>query len=59
MVVERLSDGPYLELFARRRQPGWDAWGFEAPGGSDLVIPGYPVPGYSSKVTNADAPKEV
>jgi hypothetical protein len=21
--------GPYLELFARRRWPGWDAWGNE------------------------------
>ena len=25
-IIERLSDGPYLELFARRRQPGWDVW---------------------------------
>lgn len=48
-----------LELFARRRQPGWDAWGFEAPGGSDIVIPGYPVPTYSDKVTTTDKPKEV
>jgi N6-adenosine-specific RNA methylase IME4 len=28
-VIERCSPGPYLELFARRRQPGWDAWGNE------------------------------
>lgn len=48
-VIERLSHGPYLELFARRRQPGWDAWGNEID--SDIVIPGYPVPKYSSKVT--------
>lgn len=27
--IERLVDGPYLELFARRRRPGWDAWGLE------------------------------
>lgn len=26
-VIERCSDGPYLELFARRRQPGWHVWG--------------------------------
>jgi N6-adenosine-specific RNA methylase IME4 len=26
-VIERCSPGPYLELFARRRQPGWHAWG--------------------------------
>ena len=58
-IIERLSDGPYLELFARRRQPGWDCWGFEAPGGSDIVIPGYPVPAYSEKVINPDKRKEV
>ncbi len=28
--IERLVDGPYLELFARQRRPGWDAWGLEA-----------------------------
>lgn len=27
--IERLLDGPYLELFARERRPGWDAWGNE------------------------------
>jgi N6-adenosine-specific RNA methylase IME4 len=41
-VIERLSDGPYLELFARRRQPGWFAWGNEIT--ADIVIPGFPVP---------------
>jgi N6-adenosine-specific RNA methylase IME4 len=41
-LIERISPGPYLELFARRRQPGWDAWGNEVP--SDLSLPGYPVP---------------
>ncbi len=41
-LIERLSDGPYLELFARRPQSGWDAWGNEIA--SDIVIPGYPVP---------------
>lgn len=25
--VERLLSGPYLELFARQRRPGWEAWG--------------------------------
>jgi N6-adenosine-specific RNA methylase IME4 len=29
--IERLVAGPYLELFARQRRPGWDAWGDEAP----------------------------
>jgi hypothetical protein len=28
--IEQLVDGPYLELFARRRWPGWDAWGDQA-----------------------------
>ena len=41
-IIERVSPGPYLELFARRRQPGWDAWGNEI--NSDVDIPGYPVP---------------
>ncbi len=27
--IERLYDGPYVELFARRRRPGWDSWGNE------------------------------
>lgn len=27
--IERLVDGPYLELFARQRREGWDAWGNE------------------------------
>ena len=27
--IERLVDGPYLELFARSTRPGWDAWGNE------------------------------
>ena len=27
--IERLVDGPYVELFARQRWPGWHAWGHE------------------------------
>lgn len=30
-IVEKVSPGPYLELFARRRRYGWDVWGNEAP----------------------------
>jgi N6-adenosine-specific RNA methylase IME4 len=41
-LIERISSGPYLELFARRPQPGWHVWGNEID--SDVVIPGYPVP---------------
>lgn len=32
-MVESVSPGPYLELFARDARPGWSAWGDEAPGG--------------------------
>jgi N6-adenosine-specific RNA methylase IME4 len=43
-IIERVSPGPYLELFARRSQPGWDKWGLEVV--SDIKIDGYPVPKY-------------
>lgn len=26
-LIQRLYQGPYIELFARHRAPGWDAWG--------------------------------
>lgn len=29
-LVETVSPGPYLELFARRNRLGWDTWGNEA-----------------------------
>ncbi len=28
--IERLADGPYLELFARNNRPQWDGWGNQA-----------------------------
>jgi N6-adenosine-specific RNA methylase IME4 len=28
-IIEKCSPGPYLELFARRRRPGWSQWGNE------------------------------
>lgn len=28
-IIESCSPGPYLELFARFRRPGWDQWGNE------------------------------
>jgi N6-adenosine-specific RNA methylase IME4 len=46
-IIERCSPGPYLELFARRSQPGWDKWGLEVE--SDIEIPGYPVPKVKGK----------
>lgn len=30
-LVERVSVGPYLEIFSRRSRPGWVHWGDEAP----------------------------
>lgn len=56
-IVERVSPGPYVELFARRKMPGWDVWGNEVE--SDLEIPGYPVPTYSDKATKNKPQKEV
>lgn len=35
-MVERVSEGPYLELFARSKRPGWHAWGNEIE--SDIAI---------------------
>ncbi|WGX98738.1 MT-A70 family methyltransferase [Nocardioides sp. L-11A] len=47
-LIERVSPGPYLELFARRHPPTsepWAVWGNQIP--SSVEIPGYPVPEYS------------
>ena len=30
--IEALCEGPYLELFARARRPGWDGWGNQSEG---------------------------
>jgi N6-adenosine-specific RNA methylase IME4 len=35
-IVESVSPGPYLELFARRKRLGWDSWGNEIE--SDLEL---------------------
>lgn len=34
-VIEQCSPGPYLELFARHRRPGWVCWGDEVDDGSE------------------------
>ena len=47
-IIERCSDGDYLELFARRPVPSdknWSIWGNEIK--SDIIIPNCPVPEYS------------
>lgn len=49
-IIERCSEGDYLELFARHPVPSdknWFIWGNEVK--SDIVIPNYPVPEYSEK----------
>ena len=55
-IIERVSPGPYLELFARRRpesnQP-WAVWGDQVA--SDIRIPGFAVPRYSERVHEAEA----
>ena len=55
-IIERVSPGPYLELFARRRpesnQP-WAVWGDQVD--SDIRIPGFAVPRYSEQAREADA----
>jgi N6-adenosine-specific RNA methylase IME4 len=35
-LIEKVSQGPRLEMFAREKRPGWDAWGDEIQ--SDLII---------------------
>lgn len=37
-LVERVSPGPYLELFARRARFGWDYWGDESLGTVVMTI---------------------
>lgn len=47
-IIEACSPGPYLELFARRRHPGWKVWGNEAPrehAGSVVTMTTAPVRG--------------
>jgi N6-adenosine-specific RNA methylase IME4 len=52
-LIERVSPGPYLELFARRRPP---SRADRSVGGnqidSDITVPGYPVPS-DDKVTRS------
>lgn len=55
-VIERISEGPYCELFCRKRPASneeWWCWGNEVEpsvyckAGADFFIPDYPVPVYS------------
>jgi N6-adenosine-specific RNA methylase IME4 len=38
-LVERVSPGPYLEMFARVRRPGWSAWGDQVERQAPRVLP--------------------
>ena len=54
-LIERVLDGPYLELFARRRpnsHADWSIWGDQID--SDISIPGYPVPSDFTRGLAAD-----
>lgn len=35
-IVESVSPGPYLEMFARKQRPGWSVWGNEVE--SDIAM---------------------
>ncbi len=37
-LVERVSPGPYLEMFSRRARFGWDYWGDESLGTAELAV---------------------
>ena len=57
-IIERVSPGPYLELFCRRRpasRENWHCWGNETEGGADIFIPGYPVPKYSFEKSDEES----
>jgi N6-adenosine-specific RNA methylase IME4 len=37
-LIEQVSPGARVDLFARRARPGWDAWGDQAPNPIDLPL---------------------
>lgn len=55
-LIERISPGPFLELFARDRQPGWHVWGNEV--NADISIPGYPVPSDFARIGTSEPEEE-
>ena len=52
-IIERCSPGPYLELFARERVPGWTQWGDEV---DTYVQPDYPT--YNGHTRRLDRSKQ-
>ena len=60
-IIERVSPGPYLELFCRKRPAShekWYCWGNETEDGADIFIPGFPVPKYSFERPKVSLKKE-
>lgn len=58
-IIERCSEGSYLELFARRPRHGWQIWGNEVT--SDVKIKDFPVPVYkvgAKDFTNIETERE-
>jgi N6-adenosine-specific RNA methylase IME4 len=57
-MIERLFDGPYLELFARLRPSStsdWSIWGNEVDSDVSLAAWGYPVPSDFASQSNESA----
>lgn len=50
-LIEACSPGPYLEMFARKAQPGWTAWGDES--GADAAPRGQVHKGYGGGAIEA------
>lgn len=50
-LIEACSPGPYLEMFARKAQPGWTAWGDES--GADSAPRGQVHKGYAGGAIEA------
>ena len=52
-IIEQCSPGPYLELFARDRMPGWTQWGDQV---DSYTAPNYPIYTGSAKTTRGRTP---
>lgn len=37
-LIEQVSPGPYVELFARRHRLGWDVWGDQSANTAELAV---------------------
>ena len=39
IILQKICDGPYLEIFARKETDGWDVFGNQVANSIDLFIP--------------------